>query len=175
VWPASPFHGRRVTAILAAGIVLSSAANGFGQNDDARFAGWAKVESATETRTYREAMKGGGAFDASARGFLEEIALPQLALEANRTTIERVRKRMREYVLADITNEKAADEANKTTMAFMESLAVKDDADPVVRVNAMLLIGELQSMDRKPWQPAADGEHIPGRQPARHVLRSGGK
>jgi hypothetical protein len=40
-------------------------------------------------------------------------------------------------------------------MAFMETLAGKDDADTVVRVNAMLLIGELQSMDRKPWQPAA--------------------
>jgi hypothetical protein len=135
--------------------MLTAAANGFGQDGDARFAGWAKVESAAETRTYREAMKGGGPFDQTARGFLEEIALPQLALEANRSTIERVRKRIREYLLADIANEKAADEAIKAAMAFMETLAGKDDADPVVRVNAMLLIGELQSMDRKPWQPAA--------------------
>jgi hypothetical protein len=37
----------------------------------------------------------------------------------------------------------------------MESLAGKEDADAVVRVNAMLMIGELQSVDRKPWQPAA--------------------
>jgi hypothetical protein len=135
--------------------MLTAAANGFGQDGDARFAGWAKVESAAETRTYREAMKGGGPFDQAARGFLEEIALPQLALEANRSMIERVRKRIREYLLADITNEKAADEAIKAAMAFMETLAGNDDADPVVRVNAMLLIGELQSMDRKPWQPAA--------------------
>ena len=155
MWPASPFLGRRVTAILAAGIILTTAANGFGQENDARFAGWSKVESAPETRTYKEAMRGGGGFDATARGFLEEIALPQLALEANRTTIERVRKRMREYLLADITNEKAADDASKAAMAFMESLVGKDDADPVVRVNAMLLIGELQSVDRKPWPPAA--------------------
>jgi hypothetical protein len=135
--------------------MLTAAANGFGQDGDPRFAGWAKVESAAETRTYREAMKGGGPFDQAARGFLEEIALPQLALEANRSTIERVRKRMREFLLADIANEKAADEAIKAAMAFMETLAGKDDADTVVRVNAMLLIGELQSMDRKPWQPAA--------------------
>ena len=135
--------------------MLTAAANGFGQDGDARFAGWAKVESAAETRNYREAMKGGGPFDQTARVFLEEIALPQLALEANRSTIERVRKRLREYLLADIANEKAADEAIKAAMAFMETLAGKDDADPVVRVNAMLLIGELQSMDRKPWQPAA--------------------
>jgi hypothetical protein len=155
MWPARPFLGRRLTAILSAGIILTAAASGFGQDNDARFAGWSKVESATETRTYREAMKGGGAFDAAARGFLEEIALPQLALEANRSTIEKIRKRMREYLLTDISNEKAAEDASKTAMAFMESLAGKDDVDPVVRVNAMLLIGELQSMDRKPWQPAA--------------------
>jgi hypothetical protein len=154
MWPASPFLGLRLTAILAAGIILTAAANAFGQDNDARFAGWSKVESAAETRTYRDAMKAGGAFDAAARGFLEEIALPQLALEANRTTIEKIRKRMREYLLTDISNEKAADDASKAVMAFMESLAGKDDVDPVVRVNAMLLIGEMQSMDRKPWQPA---------------------
>ena len=154
-WPAWQPLRRGVNAVLAAGIVLTAAADGFGQDGDARFAGWAKVESAAETRNYREAMKGGGAFDQTARGFLEEIALPQLALEANRSTIERIRKRMREFLLADIANEKAGDEAIKATMAFMETLAGKDDADAVVRVNAMLLIGELQSMDRKPWQPAA--------------------
>ena len=154
-WPVCQALLRRVNAFLTAGIMLTAAANGFGQDGDARFAGWAKVESAAETRNYREAMKGGGPFDQTARVFLEEIALPQLALEANRSTIERVRKRLREYLLADIANEKAADEAIKAAMAFMETLAGKDDADPVVRVNAMLLIGELQSMDRKPWQPAA--------------------
>ena len=154
-WPVCKALLRRVNAFLTAGIMLTAAANGFGQDGDARFAGWAKVESAAETRNYREAMKGGGPFDQTARVFLEEIALPQLALEANRSTIERVRKRLREYLLADIANEKAADEAIKAAMAFMETLAGKDDADPVVRVNAMLLIGELQSMDRKPWQPAA--------------------
>jgi len=36
----------------------------------------------------------------------------------------------------------------------MESLAAKNDADPAVRVNAMLLIGELQATG-KPWPPAA--------------------
>jgi hypothetical protein len=145
----------RVTAVVAAGMLVTAAAVASGQDDDARFSGWIKVESAPETRTYKESMRGSGAFDAAARAFLEEIALPQLALEANRTTIERVRKRMREFLLADIANEKAADDASKTFLAFMESLAGKDDADAVVRVNAMLLIGELQAVDRRPWQPAA--------------------
>jgi hypothetical protein len=145
----------RVTAVVAAGVLVTAAAGAFAQDDDARLSNWTKVESAAETRTYKESMRGGGAFDPAARGFLEEIALPQLGLEANRATIERVRKRLREYLLADIANEKAAEEASKTCLSFMESLAGKEDADAVVRVNAMLMIGELQSVDRKPWQPAA--------------------
>jgi len=155
VRPNGRFLRLRVTAVVAAGVLVTAAAGAFAQDDDARLSNWAKVESAAETRTYKESMRGGGAFDAAARGFLEEIALPQLGLEANRTTIERVRKRLREYLLADITNEKAAEEAGKTCLSFMESLAGKEDADAAVRVNAMLLIGELQSVDRKPWQPAA--------------------
>ena len=153
--PNGRFLSLRVTVVVAAGVLVTAAAGAFAQDDDARLSNWAKVESAAETRTYKESMRGGGAFDAAARGFLEEIALPQLGLEANRTTIERVRKRLREYLLADITNEKAAEEASKTCLSFMESLAGKEDADAAVRVNAMLLIGELQSVDRKPWQPAA--------------------
>ena len=153
--PNGRFLRLRVTVVVAAGVLVTAAAGVFAQDDDARLSNWAKVESAAETRTYKEWMRGGGAFDAAARGFLEEIALPQLGLEANRTTIERVRKRLREYLLADITNEKAAEEASKTCLSFMESLAGKEDADAAVRVNAMLLIGELQSVDRKPWQPAA--------------------
>jgi len=133
------------------------AAISFGQDEEARFSGWSKVETAAETRTYKESMRSGNAFDAAARGFLEEIALPQLALEANQSTIAGVRKRMRDVLLGEIANEKSAEEATKTFASFMESLASKEDADPVVRVNAMLLIGELQSQGpgRKPWQPAA--------------------
>jgi len=142
------------TALVAAGTLVTAASFAFAQNDD-RFANWAKVESAAEARAFKEAMRAGGAFDAAARGFLTEIALPQLGLEANRSTIERVRKRLREFLLADFANEKVADEANKTCLSFMQSLVGKEDADAVVQVNAMLMIGELQSVDRKPWQPAA--------------------
>jgi len=134
---------------------LTLASGAFGQNDDARFSTWSKAEAAPETRGYKEAMKSGAAFDAKQRELLEQILLPQLGLEANRPTIERVRKRLREFLLGEIADEKAAEEAGKTFLAFMESLAGKDDADPVVRVNAMLLIGELQSADRKPSPAAA--------------------
>ena len=144
-----------ISCLLAAVVWVAVAGGAFGQDDNARFSSWAKVEAASETKAYKEAMSGGGAFDATARGFLEQIALPQLQLESNRPTIERIRKRLREFLLGGIANEKSADEATKTVSVFMESLAARNDADPVSRVNAMLLIGELQSPDRKPWPPAA--------------------
>ncbi|MFM7290529.1 MAG: hypothetical protein ACKO6B_04770, partial [Planctomycetia bacterium] len=143
-------------AILGALTLATASGAAVGQqSDDARFADWGKVELATETRTFKEAMRAGGAFDAAARGYLEQIALPQLELESNRSTIERVRRRMREFLFGDIVNEKASDDANKAVLAFMQALADKQEAEPVVRVNAMLLIGELQGADRKPLQAAA--------------------
>ena len=113
-----------------------------------------RSEAAAETRTFKEAMRSGGAFDGASRGYLEQVSL-QLELEANRATIERVRKRMREFLLADIANEKAAEDANGVVLAAMQSLTERQDADAVVRVNAMLMIGELQGFDRKPFQAAA--------------------
>lgn len=145
----------RICCPLAAMAWLLLVGGAFGQDDAARFSSWSKVEAASETKTYREAMIAGGAFDPAARGFLEQIALPQLQLESNRSTIERIRKRLREFLLGGIANEKSAEEATKTVASFMETLAAQGNVDLVVRVNAMLLIGELQSPDRKPWPPAA--------------------
>lgn len=149
------WYRSRIDFVAAAMVWFTVTSGAFGQGDEARFSSWAKVEAASETKAYREAMVAGGAFDAAARGYLEQIALPQLELEANRPTIERTRKRLREFLLGGIANEKSADEATKTISTFMESLAARNDADVVSRVNAMLLIGELQSPDRKPWPPAA--------------------
>lgn len=140
--------------VVAAVAWLALAGGAFGQDATARFSNMKDMEGASETKAYKEAMSGGGAFDATARGFLEQIALPQLQLEANRSTIERIRKRLREFLLGGIANDKSADEATRTVSSFMDSLAAKNDVDPVVRVNAMLLVGELQSAG-KPWPPAA--------------------
>jgi len=145
----------RTSAFLVAGMLTSAGPEGFAEDDAPRFSSWFKIESATETKAYKEAMRSGGALDANSRGFLETIALPQLELPGNRPTIERVRKRMRELLLAEITDQKAAEDAIKTFSTFLEALVNKDEADPVVRVNAMLLIGELQGVSREPWPPAA--------------------
>jgi len=147
-----PARGAAPAALM---VMVSCMPAAFGQQeDDARFSNWNKIETAAETRAFKDAVTAGG-FDAAARGYLEQIALPQLALEANRPTIERIRKRMREYLLAGISDAKTLDEASKTFLAFMGALAANGEADPVARVNAMLLIGELQGQDRRPWPPAA--------------------
>jgi len=118
---------------------------------------WPKLEAAAEARDYKEKIKNGGGIDAKAREFLEQTALPQLALEGNRGSIASVRKRMREFLLNDVADDKNGDEANRIFATFLETLAANGDEPPVVRVNAMLLVGELQTTaasGRKPWPGA---------------------
>lgn len=107
---------------------------------------WRLLESDARTQEYRNKLRE-GTFDATSRAFLTEIALPQLALPANRDTIDRVRRRIRELLVAD---------ASLPTIVDYATALVKDEtAAPVVRVNAMLLLGELAGKDRKPWPAAA--------------------
>jgi hypothetical protein len=107
---------------------------------------WKKLEKDPNLLTYREKVRT-KAFDASCQQFLLETALPQLGMAENRQTIDRVRRRMRE-LLAD-------DAANPVIAEFMSKLARDDSEDMVTRVNAILLLGELDR-ERKPWQPAID-------------------
>jgi hypothetical protein len=115
------------------------------------FETWSKVESAEETRTYSQEL-GVGTFDAAQQGVLERIILPQLEKPANRPTIAQVRQRMREIITRGTTNPKIFDAANAIASDFMMSkLVANDSQDMVVRVNAMLLVGELVAADRKAW------------------------
>ena len=125
------------------------------QEAEAKYSTWTKVEGAVETREYKEKLRDGGQFDAAARGFATQVALPQLGFEANRPTIERVRRRIREVVLTDIADERAFDDAAKTVLDAMAALARNGDAEQVVRVNAMLLVGELRTKDNRPLPAAA--------------------
>ena len=120
-----------------------------------KYVGWTKVEACREIRELKEKLREGGQIDANARLFLEETALPQLALDDNRATIERTRRRIRELLLADVADEKAYGEISLLIAEFMTALARDEQAEAVVRVNAMLLVGELKAKNGKPWPPAA--------------------
>jgi len=146
-------HRRRPITLLAAAVAVALAA-GVAQAEP-KYSGWTKVEGCREIKELKEKLREGGQFDANARLFLEETALPQLALDENRATIERTRKRIRDLLLGELADEKAFGEISLLIAEFMTALARDDQADPVVRVNAMLLVGELKARNDKPWPPAA--------------------
>lgn len=140
-------------AIVAAAITVAWPAAAPAQ-DGPKYDTWTKAEASAEARDYIEQIKG-GTFDEKSKAFLERIALPQLGLEGNRKTIERVRRRIRDYALNERTaGGDAVDAANKAAVAWLAMLARQADAEAVVRVNAMLLIGELRAKDGRPWPGA---------------------
>ena len=137
--------GAAVVAVCAAAVARA----------EPKYVGWTKVEASREIRELKEKLREGGQLDANARQFLEETALPQLALDDNRSLIERTRKRIRELLLGDVSEDKAYGDIALLLAEFMTSLARDDQADPVVRVNSMLLVSELKAKNGKPWPPAA--------------------
>lgn len=139
--------------VILTAVALWTAASALAQ-DEPRFATWAKAEAADQAKKYVEQLKR-GEFDAAAQAFLEQIALPQLAIDGNRKTIERTRRRMREVLLNEKLAEAAAlEKASRAAVDWLVAQARNPQVDPAVRVNAMLFVGELRGRDGRPW-PAA--------------------
>jgi hypothetical protein len=116
----------------------------------AGFDSWSKVEQAQETADYGQRLRE-GKFEAEQKAFVEQTLLPQLGLEANRATLAAVRQRIREVALRGATKPEVVEQGNATIRDGMLRIVADPAADPVVRVNAMLLVGELQQGDRGPW------------------------
>ncbi len=118
-------------------------------------ADWRQVETSQELVDYRLALREGG-FDDSAKAFLTDIALPQLGLPVNQASIERVRRRMRDLLCGDAASEpRAMDAALQTIVGFMTATARNNAVAPIVRINALLFVGEVKGKDGKPWPAAA--------------------
>jgi hypothetical protein len=149
-----PCHRRRPITLLAAAVAATMCAAGAARAEP-KYVGWTKVEACREIRELKEKLREGGQVDANARLFLEETALPQLALDENRALIERTRRRIRDLLLGDLPDEKSYGEVSLLIAEFMTALARDEQAEPVVRVNAMLLVSELKGRNDKPWPPAA--------------------
>lgn len=147
---------RRPTAGIL--LVLLAMADGGARAQEAPAAAaadeWRLLESAPETLDYKARLKE-GVFDDASKKFLVDTALPQLKLPKNRATIDRVRRRMRDVLCSETSSDqKAVAAATQTVAEFMTAVARDGKADPVVRVNAMLLVGELTAAGKKPWTPA---------------------
>lgn len=153
-------HGRAVSAAVAVACAgwLVTTAPVLAQGEP-QYRGWAKVENAREMRELKDKLRDGSAFDGEAREFVRQTVLPQLAIEAqslregSASTIERTRRRMREVLLTEIEDDKAFADVSRLVADFMAALARDGDAEPAVRVNAMLLVGEMRGKDGKPWPP----------------------
>ncbi len=119
----------------------------------ADYASLTQVESASETRDYTQQVRE-KKFGEAQRAFLTGILLPQLSREANRSNIARTRQRIRELALRDAAQEVFVP-VNELLRDEMRRLIADRDADPLLRVNATLMLGELAGADGKPWAPAA--------------------
>jgi hypothetical protein len=123
--------------------------------DDGAAKPWRLFEADRGMLDYRAELRE-GLFGEPAKAFLERTALPQLALPANRGTIDRVRRRMRDTLCGEAGGDrKAAEAAMRVVLDFMTRLARDEQAEMIVRVNAMLFVGDLKAGDQSPWPPAA--------------------
>jgi len=141
--------------MLIVAVIACLAGDGRAQDaGEPKYANWTKLELADATREFKERLKEAGSLDQASRTFLVQDALPQLANEENRSSIERVRRRIREFLLTEIGSPQVLAAANGVVADFMEALARDGAADPVARVNAAVLIGELRNQEGKPWPDA---------------------
>lgn len=138
--------GSLTAAFAVAGCLVA------GVNVAADYASLSQIEGAQETRDYSQQIRD-KKFAADQRTYLTDTLLPQLAKDANRTGITQTRQRIRALALRDAAKE-LVDPINGVLSDAMVRQAAAE-ADPVVRVNAMLLVGELVGADGKPWPAAA--------------------
>lgn len=142
-------------AHVAVTVLAFLAADAARCEDEGTVKPWRLFEADRAMLDYRAELRE-GLFGDPAKAFLERTALPQLTLPVNRNAIDRVRRRMRETLCGEAGGErKAAESAMGVALEFMTRLSRDDQAEMVVRVNAMLFVGELKGGDQKPWPPAA--------------------
>jgi hypothetical protein len=125
------------------------------QPADAKGQSWAQIKASRQWTELRDAMTIGEPLNADRLAFLTQTVLPQLESPANRPQIDRVvRRELREA--QNWTNDQDSFEQYTKTLAnFMVQLARDGKKEPVVRVNAVLLVGELNDDGKKrPWPGA---------------------
>lgn len=118
------------------------------------FASWKDVEASPQFKEVTTALRGGGAFNDAAREFLTAAILPQFERDDNLPTLDDVRKKIRERILFVIGNEESFTQASTFLRDRLDEMARDATRDPLLRVNAMLFVGEMTDKARIPWPPA---------------------
>lgn len=148
------FVARRLPLRLCLAVALVSCAGlAHGQEAGAKPA-WSRIESMDETKLYQQEART-GALGEQSLAWLRDTVVPQLAAEGNRATIERTRRRIRDVFLNErIFDAASLEAANRVMVPALVGLAMRDGSAAIVRINAMLFLGELRSKDGRPL-PAA--------------------
>ncbi|MFM7184396.1 MAG: hypothetical protein ACKO4Z_06450 [Planctomycetota bacterium] len=139
-----------IVALMPGGPILAAA-----DDKKARREVWESFTDDPAVKAYAEQLKAGG-FDATSRDTLLTKTLPRLEDPANRRSIERLRRRIRDVMLSErATDATTLEAANAAAAEWLLGRAVAGDVDPVVAVNETLLVGDLRGPDGKPWPGAA--------------------
>lgn len=123
-----------------------------GEPADGKGATWSQIEGGQEYKTFRDKMRLGESLTPDDLAFLTQTLFPQLESPANRPTIDRiVRRKLRDIQLAT-DNPATLEQFTKQLADFMVKVARDTKKEPIVRVNAILLVGELNDdTRRRPW------------------------
>jgi hypothetical protein len=140
----------RAIGALACVVLIVGTAN----SQEPKYESWKQVEAAPETRDFLATMKGGGDLDAAAKTYLEEIVLPQFALPGNAGELDELRNRLKTRILGSFSNENVQNAANELVARGMQRLIEDDALEMGVRLNAVLMIGELEAKAGGLWPGA---------------------
>ncbi|MFM8633326.1 MAG: hypothetical protein ACKOEX_00690 [Planctomycetia bacterium] len=127
-----------------------------GQDQAEESPSWKTLEASQQFKDVVTALKGTGPLTDEARAFLEQSTLSQLESDANRATLDDTRKKIRDRILLVIGNDAAFTEACQLVCDKMGELARNAKVDPIVRVQAMMLVADLVDKGRLPWTPALE-------------------
>ena len=139
-------------AMVVVAAIVGDAGRAVGQ--DPKYSSWKQVEAAPETREFLSTMKGGGSLDGAAMTYLEEIVFPQFTLPDNRADLDEVRNRLRTRILGSFATDEIQNAANQLVVDGMQRLIDDDRLEMGVRLNAVLLIGELDAKSGGLWPGA---------------------
>lgn len=155
--PFRPLRSNSVRSLPAAAVLLVIAAGAFpppagGQPADPKGQTWNQVDQGNDMKRVRDKMRVGEELIQEDLAFINQILLPQLEAPANRQQIERVVRRKLRDMQNVADNPATFEQFTKLIADFMVKLAREEKKEPVVRVNAVLLVGELNDESkRRPW------------------------
>jgi hypothetical protein len=141
----------RLTLCLIAAFVVAHACHAQTDDKKPRKEPWESFVDTPEVKAYLEQLKT-GAVDGPGRAAVVTKVLPLLEDPANRRSIERLRRRIREGLLSERMADAPTLEAlNRDVASWAAERTKAKGVDPAVAVNAMLLVGDLRGKDGKPW------------------------